>query len=75
MRTAGRDFGDQNGQLLVCEIPIAVVAAVIANQGLVEMVWLNVPELGRGALLRAMAAVIEQRHVAGPALQRCSWKP
>src|SRR6266700_1347574 len=65
VRIAGSDVGDQARQFLVGEIPLAVVAAVVANQGFVEMVRLDVPELGRCALLRAMTAVIEKRDVVG----------
>ena len=58
-----RHLGDQQAQLLVRQVPAAVRAAVVADDGLVQVIRLQVPELGRRLLLRAVAAVVEQRHV------------
>src|SRR4051812_37800481 len=62
--TAGGDLVDELGQLLVGQVELAGVAAVVEDQGLVELVRLQVPELRRRGLLRAVPGVVEQRHVA-----------
>ena len=63
-----RHLGNQQGQFLVGQIPTAVRAAVVADDGLVQVVRLQVPELGRRLLLRAVAAVVEQGDVVRASL-------
>ena len=63
MGAAGRDVGDEPGELLVGEVPGALGAAVVEHQGLVEVVGLDRPEGLGGLFLRAVAAVAEQGDV------------
>ena len=62
---AGRHLGDELRQLLVRQIPAVVVAAVVADQRLVEAVGLQVPEFGRRRRLGTVSTVVKQRHIAG----------
>ena len=64
VRPLGGDLADQLGDLLVGEVPASLVPAIEADERLVEVVGLELPELLGGLLLRAVAAVIEERDVA-----------
>ena len=66
--TLVRDLGDELGEFLVGQVPGAIGAAVVEDEGLVEMVGLDPPELLGSLLLRAMAAVAEQGDVLRPGL-------
>ena len=63
MAPPGRGLGDELGQLLVGQVPRAFGAAVVEDEGFVEAVGLEVPELLGGLLLGAVAAVAEQGDV------------
>src|SRR5262249_5187523 len=58
--TAAGHVLNQHRQLLVGQVPTARLPAVVADEGLVEVVRLDVPELPGGLLLRAVPAVTEQ---------------
>ena len=63
VRVRGGHLGDEHGQLLVREVPLPRRAAVVEHQRLVETVRLEVPPLLGRRLLRAVPAVVEERHV------------
>ena len=63
MGPPGRNLGDELGELLVGQVPGALGAAVVEDEGFVEAIGLEVPELLGGLLLRAVAAVAEQGDV------------
>ena len=68
VRAVGRHLGDELGQFLVSQIPAAGCTAVVADQRLIQVVRLEVPEFGRRVLLRPVAGVAEERHVTGAGL-------
>jgi len=68
VRAIGRHFSDELRQLLVGQIPAPRQPAIVADERLVQTVRLEIPELRRRVLLRAVAAVVEQRHVLRPGL-------
>lgn len=49
------DLGDQPSELLVREVVLALFAAVVTDERLVEFVGLEVPERFRRVSLRAVA--------------------
>ena len=63
MRPLGRHVTDQLGNLFISQIPASWVPAIEAHEGLIQVVWLELPELLGGLLLRAVTAVIEERDV------------
>jgi hypothetical protein len=64
VRTTCCNLRNQQREFLISEVPATLIAAIIANERLVEAIWLKVPKLRRGILLRTMAAVIEEDDVA-----------
>ena len=70
MRTGGGDLGEQLGEFLVGQVPAAGFGqpAVPADEGLVQAIRFQVPELRRRGRLRAVATVVEERHVLGAGL-------
>lgn len=75
MRAAFSHFRDEQREFLVSQIPRAGLATVVADQRLVEPVGLNMPELRGRLLLRAMAAVVEERDIAGLGLPKMLAEP
>ncbi len=70
MRALIGDPGDELGELLVGEVPGALGPAVVQDEGLVEAVGLDPPELLGGLLLGAVTAVAEQRDVVRTCLTK-----
>ena len=68
-------FSDELRQFLIGQVETARHATVPADQRLVEPVRLEAPELGRGVLLGAVSAVIEQRNVPGARSAKVGTEP
>ncbi|SRR6266487_4255439 len=63
MWIATGNLGNQSGQFFVSEIVVIWNATIVANKGLIELIRLKLPELRRRPLLRAVAAIVEERDV------------
>ncbi len=64
MRPLSGDPVDQLGELLVGQVPVSRTPAIEEDEGLAEVIRLDLPELLGGLFLRAVTAVIEQRDVS-----------
>ena len=60
VRAPPGDLADELGELFVGQAPRAQHSAVVAHEGLIEMVWLDFPKLFGCTLLRAVPAEIEK---------------
>ena len=66
----GGDFGDQFGELFVGQVPNAVAAAVVADEGFIEAIGLQVPKFFGSVFLGTVACVEEEGDVIGASLAK-----